>query len=178
MRLSSGAGRAPGDAVTLTESDFEALRGRLDAELRGFGSLPVPREDLVAEVMLRMLVANSSRRIACPVAYALTILRNLVRDRIRELERAQRAFRKVVERERTSGDGNGSLEDSEFVGFLLATTDLTPLQGRVIQMLYLDGKTISEAAGELSRNPGTVRQHHDRAIQKLAARAATLGVVR
>ena len=78
--------------MTLTTDDLKSIRERLEADVRALGSLPVSPEDLTSDVMLRLLSANTSRPISSPCAYARTILRNLVRDRIRELERAQRAL--------------------------------------------------------------------------------------
>jgi DNA-directed RNA polymerase specialized sigma24 family protein len=76
---------------------------------------------------------------------------------------------------RHSGESN-EIEDGELARHLLEKSSLTPLQERVIRMMYLEGKSLGEVAGSLSRNPGTVRQHHDRAIRKMAALAACLGV--
>jgi DNA-directed RNA polymerase specialized sigma24 family protein len=45
-------------------------------------------------------------------------------------------------------------------------------------MIYFDGMSVSEAAKELSKNPGTILQHRDRALEKLARSAQKLGVCR
>jgi RNA polymerase sigma factor (sigma-70 family) len=103
------------------------------------------------------------------------ILLNLVRDRIRQFERAQRALAVLSNRlrGRTNRDDR-SADDSDLVGYLLRETELSPPQNQVIRMVYLGGKTITDVARELGKNPGTIQRHHDRALEKLASRAAHL----
>lgn len=155
------------------------LRTWLEQQLDHATSLPSLKDGLIDEVVLRLLVADASQAIESPYGYARTILKNLVRDRIRKLERMQRAI-EALGRERLadakeSGE-NSDVEDGELVRYLLEKSPLTPLQERVIRMMYFEGRTVGEVAEALSRNPGTIHQHHDRAIRKLAAQAACLGV--
>jgi len=159
-----------------------SLKSYLERKLVGWSHLPVPKEDLIGEVLLRLLASNPGD-IKQPCAYAGVVLRNLIRDKIRELARAQRVFEKLGqlrsmeergEKNEVSPDGEGTFEEGEFLRFLFDKTDLSPLQEKVLHMMYYAGHTISEIARCLARNPGTVQRHHDRAIQKLARCAARL----
>ena len=164
--------------MPLSDHVLASLREWLDKQLERITSLPWVKDGLVDEVVLRLLVADASRVIESPYAYARTILRNLVRDRIRSLERMQAAL-EAIARQRLAECGTKSdtskIDDGDLVRHLLRRSSLSPLQERVIHMMYMEGKSLSSVASALSRNPGTIRQHHDRAIRKLAEQAACLG---
>ena len=66
------------------------------------------------------------------------------------------------------------LENGELLQYLLDHTLLTNLQREVINMVYYRGMTITEVARTLSKNPGTIHRHHERALDKLARCAAQL----
>jgi RNA polymerase sigma-70 factor (ECF subfamily) len=165
--------------VDLNSEDIRALKGWLEKELSRLGPLPVSVDDLVGEVLLRLLAADAAQPIHSPFAYARTILRNLVRDEIRHLERAERALETLgcaLESSPRNAAEQDFLEDGELVNYLLENTPLSSTQEQVIRMIYFQGMTMAEVARELSKNPGTIQRHHDRAIQKLAVRASALRI--
>ena len=164
------------DRPAWDESLVSRLKSSLERQLTGHGRLPVPAEDLVSEVLLRLL-AHDPREIQSPLAYARTVLRNLVRDKIRELERAGRLLETLADRgdsREPPGEEPRRLEDGELIRSLLERTALSPLQSEVIRMRYFQGMKIAEVARVLGVNPGTVYRHHDRAIDKLARCAARM----
>lgn len=155
---------------------LNAVRSSLERHLGRSGSLPVSREDLIGEVLLRLL-GSDPRTIESPAAYARAILRNLVHDKIRELQRAQRVLGVLAARcvEEAGSPGEPSrFEDGEFLRYLLDHSDLTRTQEKVIRMMYFEDLSVSQVARQLSRNPGTILQHHNRAIEKLSACASRL----
>lgn len=163
-----------------------ALRAWLEKELDGHGQLPVPREDLIGEVLVRFLVSSASQPIRSPFAYARIILVNIIRDHIRKLKNWQKAIHELSiglgdengSENRRSGPEDAALDDSELVSYLLKNSTLSPIQEKVIRMIYLDGMSISGVAKELSKNPGTILQHRDRGLEKLSRCAAKIGVSR
>ncbi len=165
--------------MELDSENIRALKGWLEKELSRLGPLPVSVDDLVGEVLLRLLAASAAQPIRCPFAYARTILRNLVRDEIRDLERAERALETLGNTQEYSPRGSAEqdfLEDGELVDYLLENTPLSSTQGQVIRMIYFQGMTMAQVAREMCKNPGTIQRHHDRAIQKLAVRASALRI--
>lgn len=150
------------------------VRTSLEQQLARWASLPVPREDLIGEVLLRLL-ASDPRAIESPQAYAVTILRNLIRDKIRHLERARRLLGDVATSQTRAFESRQRphpVDEGDLLEYLLTHTDLSPLQEKVISMMYVQGRTITEVARDLGKNPGTVQRHHERAIEKLAASAS------
>ena len=164
-----------------------ALRSFLDGELDDRGPLPVPREDLVGEALVRFLVASAKQPIRSPFSYARTILLNVIRDHIRKLQSWNKMIEAMVGGLRgANGDDVGrhadpedaALDNRELVSYLLKNSTLSPIQEKVIHMIYFDGMSITEVANELSKNPGTILQHRDRGLEKLARCAEKLGVCR
>ncbi len=152
------------------------VKASLEQQVARFGHLPVAREDLVAEVLLR-LISSDRRGVRSPLAYAATALRNLIRDRIRQLERAQRLFDGVARTklpELVPTAERDALGESDLVERVLELADLTRTQRLVIDRMYFDGLTVSEVARALDKNPGTIQRHHDRALEKLSSCAARL----
>jgi RNA polymerase sigma factor (sigma-70 family) len=133
----------------------------------------------VNEVILRLLAIEDTERIQNPLAYARIVLKNLIRDLLRRQVRTQRVLAALAAASPETLYGQEekpALEDSEAVEYLLRNTDLSPLQSKVLRLVYLNGQTVSEVARELSRNPGTVQRHLDRALEKLAHSAAALEI--
>ena len=160
-----------------TETLIADLRTWLELKLSRFTSLPVSKEDLIGEVMLRLYATSQCKEIESPHAYALTILKNLIRDQIRKLERAQNGLEVVA---RSRGDSSNNLDephldDRELLTYLIENTQLTSIQQEVIKLMYFSSMTITEAARALSKNPGTILRHHERAIEKLSQKAGQLG---
>lgn len=125
---------------------------------------------------MRLLTCDM-HQIHDPAAYALQILRNLVRDKIRELQKAQRVLEVLATsaaRNGTSRDGQGEFEDGELLRHLLQRTELTRSQQEIVRLFYFDGLSISDISRRLSKNPGTIHRHHHRAIEKLSAYASRL----
>jgi RNA polymerase sigma factor (sigma-70 family) len=169
----------PAGVRNWTRDSLDEIKARLEKDIEGHGSLPLPGEDLVAEAMLRLIVASARRPLDSPLAYARMILLNLVRDHIRELERTRRALDELAVRldcRPPVRESNRVIEEGELVKRLLDGAGLSPLQERVLERLYFGGLTISELARELGRNPGTVLRHHDRAIEKLSRCACRMGM--
>ncbi len=165
--------------LPLDDKTLTAVRTWLFRELEGIRPLPVPAEDLVGEVLVRLLLSEESHEIRSPFAYARRILQNLIRDHIRSLERARRGLEELGRRHPPEGEearGDASFEDDELVLFLLENSGLSPIQKKVIQMLYLQGMGVTEVGRELSKNPGTIAQQRDRALEKMARCAARQGV--
>jgi RNA polymerase sigma factor (sigma-70 family) len=156
--------------------NWKELRVSLEPFLDGCGRLPFGREDLLDETMLRLLVASRSREIRCPEAYARTILRNAIRDRLRELELAKAALDELAKEVCREDGSSGAMEDAELVAHLLEHARLSPIQEKVIRMLYLEEMKNSDVARELGKNPGTIQRHRDRALEKLLRCAIELGV--
>jgi RNA polymerase sigma factor (sigma-70 family) len=166
---------------TWTGESLDKLKSQLEQDLDGHGPLPLPRDDLVAETLLRLVVARERRPLASPLAYARAILLNLVRDHIRGLERTQRALEALAIRldgRRPGREPGREVEDSELVELLLHHAELSPLQRHVLERLYFGGLTNCELARELGKNPGTVMRHHERALEKLSRCACQMGVNR
>lgn len=164
---------------TWTGQALEGIQARLERELDRHGPLPLPRDDLVAETLLRLVVASERKALQSPMGYARAILLNLVRDHIRDLERTERALDALsarIDGRATARDGNGALEDGELVALLLERSGLTRLQRRVIDRLYFGGLSLCEVARELRKNPGTVLRHQERALSKLSRCAGRMGV--
>lgn len=159
---------------------FEEIKARLEKDLDGHGSLPIPRDDLVAEALLRLFLANEERTVRAPVAYARMILLNLVRDHVRQLDRARRALDALARSaDRNGRNGRaGEIEDAELVRRLIESAGLSRIQQLVLERLYFDDLTICELARQLGKNPGTIHQHHERALEKLSRCAARMGIVR
>jgi len=159
-----------------SEDSLATVRQSLEQQLDRQGNLPIPREDLLGEVILR-LWGTDPREIKNPAAYAHTILRNLIRDKIREIERFHELL-DTLAREQESRpaprERPGRFEDGEFLQYLLVHTDLTAVQKQVIRMMYFDGLKLTEVARSLSKNPGTIQRHHNRAIEKLSRHANRL----
>ncbi|MEM7263675.1 MAG: sigma-70 family RNA polymerase sigma factor [Planctomycetota bacterium] len=162
------------------EELLSRIRSSLLRQLAGWDSLPVPREDLVSESLLR-LIGNDASEIESPFAYAGTILRNLIRDKIRALERARRLFDGVA-RERAPSleprPDRDTVGEGDLLAHLLGSTDLSPVQEKILNMMYFGGMTLTEVARELGKNPGTILRHHERAINKLSRNAAKLETLR
>jgi RNA polymerase sigma factor (sigma-70 family) len=166
-----------GKRVLLTDEVLQQLESWLRARARGSGLGASIADDLAADAMLRLLVANASKEIRDPFAYAAQILRNLVRDRIRELERAARAMEVLVRRCPDSIEPEDeAVETEDVVRYLMENAGLSKLQLEVVCLVFLEGLPVSDAAARLSRNPGTVHHHLERALTKLATRAASLRI--
>ena len=169
----------PPDTRPWSKGFIEKIKARLEKDLDGHGSLPIPRDDLVAEALLRLLLANAEQTLRAPVAYARTILLNLVRDHVRDLERARRALEALANSSNRNGRSRaGDLEDAELVRRLIESAGLSRIQQLVLERLYFDDLTICELARQLEKNPGTIHQHHERALEKLSRCAARMGIVR
>ena len=163
--------------MQLSETVLTDLTARLQSLLRRCGSLPVSHDDLIGEVILRLLSAGGSREIRNPYGYARTILQNLIRDHIRRTERAHRVLDSLAHSRPDSVSGRQEAErfdDGEVLDTLLERTELSALQATVVRMVYLDSMTLSETARQLSRNPGTVLRHLRRALEKLEKCAAEM----
>lgn len=163
--------------VPLSELVLSEVTLRLNRYLNRCGSLPVPREDLVGEVLLRLLASSAAQEIQHPFAYAKMILQNLIRDHLRRAERAERVMETLAATRPESIPGLEAvreLDDGEFIKYLLENARLSPLQDKVVRMVYLDGMKPIEVARELSKNPGTIQRHLHRALEKLETCAAGL----
>ena len=160
--------------MVLTDEIHRRLAGWLEAQGRASGLEPSVAEDLASEVVLRHLVANARQPVETPFGYASTILRNLIRDRIRELERAQRALEVLAARSPISvAPGDGAVDGEDFVFHLLEHARLSATQAEVVRLIYVDGLSVADVADRLAKNPGTIHRHRERALEKLA-RAASL----
>ena len=162
-----------------SHESLSAVRASLERHLDRQNSLPVPPEDLIGEVLLRLLACDM-HQIRDPAAYARQILKNLVRDKIRQIQRTQRVLEILASSSAagTSPDGTSpdgaAFEDGEFLRHLLNGTQLTRTQREIVRMIYFEGLSISEIARSLEKNPGTIHRHHHRAIGKLSAYASRL----
>lgn len=174
--LGRGGGLRPGrsgGAVILDPGTIERVRSWLITELDGSGPLPVPRDDLVGDVILRLLVRARTEEIRNPLAYARVILKNLVRDHIHDLERARAALENLGRSRPVECPGDEAhYDDEQLVRRLLASAGLSAMEEKVIRMQYFDGMKECDIARELSRNPGTICNHRARALKKLARQAA------
>lgn len=159
--------------MVFTDEILRKLTGWLEAEARASGLGPSVADDLASEVILRLLVANAREPVRSPFAYAAMILRNLIRDRIREFERAQRALEALVERSSVSVDPEDrAVECGDLVAHLLDRAGLTTIQAEVVHLIYVDGLSVADVADRLAKNPGTIHQHRERALEKLARAAS------
>ena len=59
---------------------------------------------------------------------------------------------------------------------LMENAGLSEVQMEVVCLVFLEGLPVSAAAARLSKNPGTVHHHLERALTKLATRAALLRI--
>ncbi len=164
-------------AARWSEESLASVRQSLERQLDTKVALPVSREDLIGEVLLRILCSDPLE-IQHPAAYARVILRNLIRDKIRELEKIQKIFEHLADRARIAliptDHQPQVLEEGEFLQDLISKSELTETQERVIRLMYFEDLTLTEVARALSKNPGTIQRHHNRAIEKLSRNANRL----
>jgi RNA polymerase sigma factor (sigma-70 family) len=163
--------------VVLTDELLQQLESWLRARAHGCGLGASGADDLASDAMLRLLVASAAKEIRDPFAYAAQILRNLVRDRIRELEQAAKAMEVLVARgPGSAGPEDEAVESEDAVRYLLEHAGLSKVQTEVVCLVFLEGLPVSAAATRLSRNPGTIHHHLERALTKMATRAATMRI--
>jgi RNA polymerase sigma-70 factor (ECF subfamily) len=123
-------------------------------------------EDLTSEVFRRALrgLPRFEWRGAPFGAWLMRIAANAVADR---WQRAQRQ-RDLERGERTKEPASEDLERRVLLFSLVRR--LPEDQGRVIQMRFVEQKTIREIAAELGRSEGAVKQLQLRALERLRAR--------
>jgi RNA polymerase sigma factor (sigma-70 family) len=170
-----------GAVIVIDGKTLESVRESLWRRVRRLRDPSLCPDELVDETVLRLLAASQSRDVHSPLAYALRILQNMVRDQIREIELARQALETRAKAlgetgpDPARGDGH---DDEKLVIHLLEHSDLSRLQKKVIDMIYLQGMACCDVARELSRNRGTIARHRDRALKKMARCASRLGVER
>ena len=129
-----------------SESAILDLRSCLEISLDQSKSLPMSREDLIDETIMRVFAASRKKNICARYAYAAKILKNLIRDQIRRLQRRRRVMEVVANCRGAciwEDDVQERLEDRELIDHLLVHTDLTPRQRDVVEMMYFNDTTPS-----------------------------------
>jgi RNA polymerase sigma-70 factor (ECF subfamily) len=108
-----------------------------------------------------------------PLTWALTLTRNRSIDRIRAIQRRSR-LRDDFEKENAADESAGVREalsgvDASEKGQILrdAVSQLSPQQGRVIELAFFRGLTQSEIAEKLGEPLGTVKARARRGLMKL-----------
>ncbi|MBI4600535.1 MAG: sigma-70 family RNA polymerase sigma factor, partial [Planctomycetes bacterium] len=92
---------------------WKELQSWIERQLDGCGALPGQRDDLVSEVLLRLFVASETQELRSPFAYARTVLRNLIRDKIRELDRFERVLAELAARPSEPAEGTEPCGDDD-----------------------------------------------------------------
>lgn len=160
--LVEAAQKDPTRFAALYEANFARVYAYISWRVNGRDTA----EDLTAEVFRRALgnLAGFEWRGAPFAAWLFAIARNAITDR------AQRAAR---ERESLVGGDppEPSLEGIEQRARLFRLVEELPRdQRRVIEMRFAEGRSIREAARELGRSEGAVKQLQFRALAALRAR--------
>lgn len=150
---------------------YDHFAPRLRRYLLGLVKSHASAEELVQDAMLRVWARADSYDPARAnlVTWIFRIARNLYIDRVRS-EPALAAIHEGIEQldaERTDFGMSDTESFTDEMRLLSAINSLPALQARLIRMSYLEAKSHSELASELSMPLGTVKSAIRRAFEKL-----------
>lgn len=135
---------------------------------------PEDAADLTAEVFMAAIKASATYRgDAVPLAWLYGIARNVVSGHHRSRARAIRAVQRIDTRELLDDDATGRILDrieSQQQARCLYQS-LAGLPGRqraIVELVAVDGMTLTEAANALGITPGNARVRYHRARRRLA----------
>jgi RNA polymerase sigma-70 factor, ECF subfamily len=160
--LVEAAQRDPARFAPLYEAHFDRVYAYIVRRIRDRQDA----EDLTSEVFRRALAGlpRFEWRGAPFGAWLIRIAANAIADRWQRLQRRR-------ELQRLEPDKQPTGEDLERRVLLFGLVRLLPEdQRRVIQMRFVEEKTIREIAGELGRSVGAVKQLQFRGLEGLRAR--------
>lgn len=136
---------------------------------------PEDAADLTAEVFLAAIHASRDYRgdAAVPRAWLYGIARRVGASHHRSTARALRAVRRIDARELLDDDGTDRIVariDSQRAarGVYLSLAALPKRQRAVVELVAVDGLSLTEAASALGISPGNARVHYHRARQRLS----------
>jgi RNA polymerase sigma-70 factor, ECF subfamily len=167
---------AAGDLAAFTEV-YAAVLPRLARALRRLTRQRAAAEDLAQETMLRIFRARATWRPGARVLpWAHAIARRLFLDRVRRHRREQRAHDVLAHREplwAAAGRADVHLALRRKTTELIALFERLPARQReVLQLICLDGKSLSEVSAELGETNVALRVRVHRARCALAASLA------
>lgn len=137
---------------------------------------PEEAADLTADVFVAAIDASGAYRGdgAAPLAWLYGIARRVVADHFRTRERAGRATKRIQGRALLDDDAidriAGRIDDQRAARSLfLALQELPSSQRAVVELVVVDGLTLTEAATALAISPGSARVRYHRARRHLAS---------
>lgn len=137
---------------------------------------PEDAADLTADIFLAAIDASSAFRgdAAAPRAWLYGIARNVVADHHRSTARATRAAKRIQGRTLLDDDAAtdriaARLDDQRTARGVLSSLESLPLSQRaVVELVAVDGLTVTEAATVLGISAGNARIRYHRARRRLA----------
>lgn len=137
---------------------------------------PEEAADLTADVFVAAIEASGSYRGdgTSPLAWLYGIARRVVADHFRSRERAARATKRIQGRALLDDDAidriAGRIDDQRIVRSLFTSLQVLPSSQRaVVELVAVDGLTLTEAATALGISPGSARVRYHRARRHLAS---------
>lgn len=170
-RLADDNGPSDGPATIECQVADRAIRERLLAFARASGVPPDDAEDLVQDVLLR-LVALGQRRLAIEnvFAFACGCLRRMIAN-----ERARRRRRVVLRLEMPGIVESYILTGSEAkIDVEHILRNLTPAEAQLLRLRYLEDRSIGQIASEFGLRTDAARTRIHRAL-RAARRHITRG---
>ncbi len=144
---------------------------------------PHAAADLVADIFMAAVDAAASYRPGrgTPTGWLYGIARNVLADHVRRRARERAAFQRAGGRRRLEGDALARIEERidaerDLRAVYRALAELPERDRRVIELVAVDGLTVTDAAAVLGVKPATarVRLHRSRArVDQLVRAAAT-----
>lgn len=128
-------------------------------------------EDLVHEVILRVLEAIRAGRLENPASLASFVLgtcRNVTWDSRRARERQRKVERDVLDRDASVAPP--SLSERDVARLFACMTGLQEREATVLRMSFFEDKPAEEIGARLGLSSGNVRLIRHRALAKLAER--------
>lgn len=136
---------------------------------------PEEAADLTADIFLAVIEASSRYRGdgAAPLAWLYGIARNVVADRYRSVARSTRAAQRIEGRALLDEDATdrivARLDDQRAARAVVSSLESLPASQRaVVELVAVDGLTLTEAATALGITAGNARIRYHRARRRLA----------
>lgn len=130
---------------------------------------PIEAQDIVHDVFLKLhaksVLYNSA--LGKPVAWLLTVARNMAIDRLRKRATHQRYLQKQLQMEEATVPAHAGLHDDE-LALLKHCVETLPIQQReVLDLAYFSGLTQQEIAEQLVQPLGSVKAWVRRGLLRL-----------
>ncbi len=154
----------PSDRAQAVATLYEAHHQELTRYARRRGA--DDPEDIASEAF--DLLLESGRRIDAPLPWLRKVIRNLICNRVRRIER-DRKFAVLIGSEpptAPSAEDKAALSEDQR-SMINALKQLSPRQREVLVLRFYYGRSEEEIAAELGIAAGTVKKHAHRGIEKL-----------